>query len=86
MIVNTGGRTDTVQYYTPWLLRRFEEGYALTRNPLFPSTVTRYELTPDKVDCVLFKNHGLLTPVCCAKREVLVDARLVKPLSAPLVF
>ncbi len=33
MIVNTGGRTDTVQYYTPWLLKRFEEGYVLSRNP-----------------------------------------------------
>ena len=24
MIVNTGGRTDTVQFYSDWLLRRFE--------------------------------------------------------------
>lgn len=54
MILNTGGRTDTVQYYTEWLLRRFSEGYALSRNPLFPSRVNRYELTPDKVDCVVF--------------------------------
>jgi hypothetical protein len=59
MILNTGGRTDTVQYYTKWLLKRFEEGYALSRNPLFPNKVTRYELTPDKVDCVVFcsKNY-----------------------------
>lgn len=54
MIINTGGRTDTVQYYTEWLLRRFAEGYVLTRNPLFPNRVNRYELTPDKVDCVVF--------------------------------
>ncbi|KXU52275.1 hypothetical protein HMPREF3037_00231 [Candidatus Stoquefichus sp. KLE1796] len=59
MIINTGGRTDTVQYYTKWLLKRFEEGYVLSRNPLFPNKVTRYELTPDKVDCVQFcsKNY-----------------------------
>lgn len=64
MIINTGARTDTVQYYTPWLLRRFEEGYVLSRNPLFPNTVTRYELTPDKVDCVVFcsKNYTPLLP------------------------
>ena len=43
MIINTGGRTDTVQYYTQWLLRRFSEGYVLSRNPLFPNKVTRYE-------------------------------------------
>ena len=59
MIINTGGRTDTVQYYTEWLLNRFNEGYVLSRNPLFPNKVTRYELTPDKVDCVVFcsKNY-----------------------------
>lgn len=59
MIINTGGRTDTVQYYAEWLLRRFSEGYVLSRNPLFPNKVTCYELTPDKVDCVVFcsKNY-----------------------------
>ncbi len=29
MILNTGGRTDTVQYYTKWLLNRFAEGCVL---------------------------------------------------------
>ncbi|MBQ3378795.1 MAG: DUF1848 domain-containing protein [Clostridia bacterium] len=60
MIINTGARTDTVQYFTPWLLNRFKEGYVLVRNPMFPEKVTRYELTPDKVDCVVFcsKNYG----------------------------
>jgi hypothetical protein len=59
MIINTGGRTDTVQYYTKWLLKRFEEGYVFSRNPLFPNKVTRYELTPEKVDCIQFcsKNY-----------------------------
>lgn len=59
MILNTGGRTDTVQYFTPWLLKRFEEGYVLSRNPMFPNKVTRYDLTPEKVDCVVFcsKNY-----------------------------
>lgn len=64
MIINTGGRTDTVQYYTGWLLKRFREGYVLSRNPLFPNKVTRYELTPDKVDCVVFcsKNYAPILP------------------------
>ena len=59
MILNTGVRTDTVQYFAPWLLKRFEEGYVLSRNPMFPQKVTRYELTPEKVDCVVFcsKNY-----------------------------
>ena len=64
MIINTGGRTDTVQYYSDWLLRRFSEGYVLSRNPLFPNKATRYELTPDKVDCVVFcsKNYRPILP------------------------
>ncbi len=64
MIINTGGRTDTVQYYTEWLLNRFSEGYVLARNPLFPNKVNRYELTPDKVDCVVFcsKNYKPILP------------------------
>lgn len=65
MILNTGGRTDTVQYYTEWLLRRFAEGYVLTRNPLFPNKVNRYELTPDKVDCVVFCSR-ITSPSCLA--------------------
>ena len=64
MILNTGGRTDTVQYYTKWLLKRFEEGYVLSRNPMFPDKVTRYDLTPNKVDCVVFcsKNYAPILP------------------------
>ena len=64
MIINTGGRTDTIKYYTEWLLNRFSEGYVLSRNPLFPNKITRYELTPDSVDCVIFcsKNYQPILP------------------------
>mgnify|MGYP001043887708 CR=1 FL=1 len=64
MIINTGARTDTVQYFTKWLLKRFEEGYVLTRNPLFLNKITRYELTPEKVDAVIFcsKNYAPILP------------------------
>ena len=60
MIINTGGRTDTVQYYSEWLLNRFKEGVVYSRNPLFPNKVTQYDLSPDKVDCVVFcsKNYS----------------------------
>lgn len=64
MILNTGGRTDTVQYFSQWLLNRFKEGYVLSRNPMFPHKITRYDLTPSKVDCVLFcsKNYEIILP------------------------
>lgn len=54
MILNTGGRTDTVQYYSEWLLNRFREGYVLSRNPLFPNVINRIELSPDTIDVVVF--------------------------------
>ena len=59
MILNTGGRTDIVQYYSEWLLNRFNEGVVYSRNPFYPNKVTRYFLTPDKIDCVVFcsKNY-----------------------------
>lgn len=59
MILNTGSRTDTVQYYTKWLLKRFDEGFVYSRNPMFQNKVTRYELNPEVLDCVIFcsKNY-----------------------------
>lgn len=64
MILNTGARTDTVQYFSEWLLKRFQEGFVYTRNPLFPNKVTKYELSPDKIDLVLFcsKNYKPILP------------------------
>ena len=64
MIINTGARTDTAQWYAPWLLRRFAEGFVFVRNPLFPHKVSRYELDPAVVDCVEFcsKNYAPLLP------------------------
>lgn len=60
MILNISGRTDIVNHYADWLFRRFEEGYVLSRNSLFANSVRRYELTPDKVDCLIFgsKNYA----------------------------
>ncbi len=64
MILNTGARTDTVQYFSDWLLKRFEAGVVYVRNPLFPNNITRYELSPDKIDAVLFcsKNYAPILP------------------------
>lgn len=49
MIINTGGRTDTVNYYSDWLLKRFGEGYVYSCNPLFPNHITKYRFDPSVV-------------------------------------
>ncbi len=41
MILNISGRTDIVAFYTPWLMKRFEEGFVDVRNPFYPKKVSR---------------------------------------------
>lgn len=59
MIVNVGGRTDIVNYYSQWLMNRIKEGFAYSRNPLFPDNVSKISLKPEDVDCLMFcsKNY-----------------------------
>lgn len=54
MIINTGCRTDIPAFYSKWLINRIREGYVLVRNPYNPSNVTKYNLSPDVVDCLAF--------------------------------
>ena len=59
MIINVSGRTDILNYYTPWFINRLKEGYVLTRNPYNYHQVIRYELSSKKVDAIIFcsKNY-----------------------------
>lgn len=54
MILNTGSRTDIPAYYSDWFYNRIKEGYVLVRNPYYPAQVTRYRLSPDVVDVLVF--------------------------------
>lgn len=54
MIINTGMRTDIPAFYSEWFMNRICEGYVLVRNPYRPDWITRYELSPDVVDCLAF--------------------------------
>ena len=54
MIINTGCRTDIPAFYSEWLINRIKEGYVLVRNPYNKSQVTKYNLSPDVVDCLAF--------------------------------
>jgi hypothetical protein len=62
VVINTGARTDTVNYYGDWLLKRLDEGFVYARNPLFPNKVTRYRLDPSVVDCLVFCSKNF-TPI-----------------------
>lgn len=69
MLLNISGRTDIVNHYSEWLFNRFEEGYVLSRNSLFANSVRRYELAPEKVDCLIFGSKNY-TPVLGRINEI----------------
>ena len=54
MILNTGSRTDIPAYYSDWFYNRIKEGYVLSRNPYYPTQVTKYLLNPEVVDIIVF--------------------------------
>ncbi|MBQ9254328.1 MAG: DUF1848 domain-containing protein [Bacteroidales bacterium] len=60
MIINAGGRTDLVNYFSEWLFHRFEDKKVYSRNPFYPQQVYLYNLSPEQVDCVVFcsKNYS----------------------------
>lgn len=54
MIINTGSRTDIPAYYSEWFYNRIKEGYVLTRNPYYPEQITKYRLSSNVVDAIVF--------------------------------
>lgn len=54
MILNTGSRTDIPAYYSRWFYNRIKEGYVCVRNPYNPSHITKYIVSPDVIDLIVF--------------------------------
>lgn len=54
MIINTGMRTDIPAFYSEWLMNRIHEGYVYVRNPYYMLQVSKYDLSPEVVDCLAF--------------------------------
>lgn len=54
MIISASRRTDIPAFYAEWFLNRLQAGFVLVRNPRNPQQLGRVELSPDKVDCLVF--------------------------------
>lgn len=54
MILNTGSRTDIPAFYSDWFYNRIREGYVLSRNPYYPTQITKYLLNPAVIDIMVF--------------------------------
>ena len=62
MILNVSGRCDIVAFYTPWFLKRIQEGFFDVRNPFHPNLISR--IYYDNVDAIVFctKNPHPILP------------------------
>lgn len=54
MILSVSRRTDIPAYYPNWLVNRFKAGEVFVRNPYNSRQVSRIELNPETVDCIVF--------------------------------
>jgi hypothetical protein len=54
MIISASRRTDIPAYYSDWFLNRIREGYVYVRNPMNIHQVSKINLNPDLVDCIVF--------------------------------
>ena len=54
MILSVSRRTDIPNYYSDWFFNRIKEGVAYVRNPMSSHQVSRIDLSPNVVDCIVF--------------------------------
>lgn len=54
MILSASRRTDIPNYYSDWFFNRIREGFVCVRNPMNPRQVSRINLSPKVVDCIVF--------------------------------
>lgn len=54
MILSVSRRTDIPNYYSDWFYNRIKEGFVYVRNPMNAHQISRINLSPEVVDCIVF--------------------------------
>lgn len=54
MILSVSRRTDIPNYYSDWFYNRIKEGFLYVRNPMNAHQISKIDLSPDVVDCIVF--------------------------------
>jgi hypothetical protein len=54
MIISASRRTDIPAFFSDWFFYRIKEKYVYVRNPINIHQVSRINLAPDVVDCIVF--------------------------------
>lgn len=64
MILSASRRTDIPAFFSEWFMNRIREGFVMARNPMNYNHVSKIDLSPEVVDCIVFwsKNPAPLVP------------------------
>ena len=54
MILSASRRTDIPNYYSDWFYNRIKEGFLYVRNPMNIHQISRIDLSPKVIDCIVF--------------------------------
>jgi hypothetical protein len=54
MILSVSRRTDIPAFYSEWFMNRVRDGYLYVRNPFNYNQISKIDIKPDKVDCIVF--------------------------------
>jgi hypothetical protein len=54
MVLSVSRRTDIPNYYSDWFYNRVKEGYLYVRNPMNNHQISKIDISPDVVDCIVF--------------------------------
>lgn len=54
MILSVSRRTDIPNYYADWFYKRISEGFLYVKNPMNPHQISKIQVTPELVDCIVF--------------------------------
>ena len=54
MILSVSRRTDIPNYYSEWFFNRIKEGFVYVRNPVNVHQISKVDITPEVVDCIVF--------------------------------
>ena len=64
MILSASRRTDIPAFFSEWFMNRIGEGFVMARNPMNYNHISKINLSPEVVDCIVFwsKNPAPLVP------------------------
>lgn len=64
MILSVSRRTDIPAFYSKWFFNRIKEGFVYVRNPMNIHQISKIELSPKLIDCIVFwsKNPKPMLP------------------------